>query len=193
MITYFEVNSSVYSETSSHFRQVEFQISHNIREHPLLMTSDGFWPFFTYLLTYLVLPYNVRFWGLSWTRLPTLISDVINGRSQIEIPFHFDRLKNELNTCLDKVVGFLVRHIGCGWASKSCLSLKLHQFSVLCNKRLRNNRIMTFCSIFHPCLQPSLGKKTKGQSSFWLDTDEPAGVFSFFHFEHTTIYALLST
>ena len=25
--------------------------------------------------------YNVLFWGLSWTPLPTLISDVINGRS----------------------------------------------------------------------------------------------------------------
>ena len=34
-----------------------------------------------YLPTYLVLLYNVRFWGLSWTPLPTLISDVINGRS----------------------------------------------------------------------------------------------------------------
>ena len=156
------------------------------------MTSHVFWPFLTYIPTYLVLLYNIQFLGLSWTPLPTLISDVINGLSQIEIPFHFDRLKNELKTCRDKVVWFLVRHIRCGWASKSCLSLKLHQFSVLCNKRQRNNRIMYFCSIFHPCLQPSLGKKTKGQSSFWLDTDEPAGVFSsFFHFEHTT--TLLST
>ena len=47
------------------------------------MTSDvfgHFWP--TYLPpTYLVLPYNVRFWGLCWTPLPNLISDVINGRS----------------------------------------------------------------------------------------------------------------
>ena len=34
------------------------------------------------LLTNLVLPYNVQFWGLSWTSLPTLISDVINGRSK---------------------------------------------------------------------------------------------------------------
>jgi hypothetical protein len=33
------------------------------------------------LPTYLVLPYNVRFLGLSWNPLPTLISDVINGRS----------------------------------------------------------------------------------------------------------------
>ena len=29
----------------------------------------------------LVLLYNVRFWGLSWTPLPTLISDVINESS----------------------------------------------------------------------------------------------------------------
>ena len=28
--------------------------------------------------------YNVPFWGLSWTTLPTLISDVINGRSLFE-------------------------------------------------------------------------------------------------------------
>ena len=36
-----------------------------------------------YLPTYLVLLYNVRFWGLSWTTLPTLILEVINGRSPI--------------------------------------------------------------------------------------------------------------
>ena len=35
------------------------------------------------LPTYLVLLYNVPFWGLSWTTLPILISDVINGRSRI--------------------------------------------------------------------------------------------------------------
>ena len=35
------------------------------------------------LSTYLVLLYNVWLRGLSWTPLPTLISDVINGRSQI--------------------------------------------------------------------------------------------------------------
>jgi hypothetical protein len=45
-----------------------------------------FWPFLTYLLTYLVLLYNVPFWGLSWTPLPTLISNVINGRSPITNP-----------------------------------------------------------------------------------------------------------
>jgi hypothetical protein len=33
------------------------------------------------LSTYLVPPYNVRFGGLFWTPLPTLISDAINGRS----------------------------------------------------------------------------------------------------------------
>ena len=33
------------------------------------------------LPNYLVLPYNVQFWGLSWTTLPTLILDDINGRS----------------------------------------------------------------------------------------------------------------
>jgi hypothetical protein len=42
-----------------------------------LMTSHVFWSFLTYLSTYFVLLYNVRFWGLSWTPLPTLISDVI--------------------------------------------------------------------------------------------------------------------
>ena len=34
-----------------------------------------------YLPTYLVLLLNIPFWGLSWTPLPTLISDTINGRS----------------------------------------------------------------------------------------------------------------
>ena len=48
------------------------------RERPL-MTSHVFWQFLTY--PSLVLPYNVRFWELSWTHLPTLIWDVINGRS----------------------------------------------------------------------------------------------------------------
>ena len=28
--------------------------------------------------------YNIQFWGLSWTPLPTLISDVINGRSLLQ-------------------------------------------------------------------------------------------------------------
>jgi hypothetical protein len=47
------------------------------------MSSHCFWPFLTYLPTYLVLLYNVRFGGLSWTPLPTLISDVI-GRKNVE-------------------------------------------------------------------------------------------------------------
>jgi hypothetical protein len=33
--------------------------------------------------TYLFLLYNVQLYGLSWTPLPTLISDVINGGSQV--------------------------------------------------------------------------------------------------------------
>ena len=41
-----------------------------------LMTSNVFWPFLTYLPTYLVLFYNIPFWGQSWTPLPTLILDV---------------------------------------------------------------------------------------------------------------------
>ena len=48
-----------------------------------LMMSHVFWPFLTYLPTYLVLLYNLRFWGLSWSPLPTLKSDVINGCSLI--------------------------------------------------------------------------------------------------------------
>ena len=45
------------------------------------MTSLVFWPFLTYLPTYLVLLYNVPFWGyLGPPRLPTLIWDVINER-----------------------------------------------------------------------------------------------------------------
>ena len=43
------------------------------------MTSNVFWPFLTYLPFLL---YNFQFWGLSWTPLPTLMSDVINGRSK---------------------------------------------------------------------------------------------------------------
>ena len=40
------------------------------------------------LPTYLVLLINIRFWGLFWTPLPTLISDVINGHS---LPY-YDRV-----------------------------------------------------------------------------------------------------
>ena len=32
--------------------------------------------------------YDVRFWGLSWSLLPTLISDVINGRSLMKTVPH---------------------------------------------------------------------------------------------------------
>ena len=55
---------------------------HNIERERPLMTSHVFWPFLTCLPT--LSYYNVRFSGLSWTPLPTLISDVINGRSQKE-------------------------------------------------------------------------------------------------------------
>ena len=44
------------------------------------MTSLVFLAIFD-LPTYLVLLYNVPFLGLFWTPLPTLIRDVINGRS----------------------------------------------------------------------------------------------------------------
>ena len=50
-----------------------------LREHSL-MTSLVFLAIFD-LPAYHVLLYNVPFWGLSWTPLPTLIWDVINGRS----------------------------------------------------------------------------------------------------------------
>ena len=44
--------------------------------------GNSLWPLAIFdLPTYLVLPYNVQFLGLLWTPLPTLISDVINGRS----------------------------------------------------------------------------------------------------------------
>ena len=41
----------------------------------------------------LVLLYNVPFWGLSWNPLPTLILDVINGRSpkQVSLSRHWSR------------------------------------------------------------------------------------------------------
>ena len=48
------------------------------------MTSDDLRRFSTTLSTYLYqqfIHYNVRFSGLIWTPLPTLKSDVINGRS----------------------------------------------------------------------------------------------------------------
>ena len=50
-----------------------------VRERPL-MTSHVFWPFLTYLLT---LSYSITsdFGGYLGPPLPTLISDVINGRS----------------------------------------------------------------------------------------------------------------
>ena len=51
--------------------RVSYQ-KNRVRERPL-MTSHIFWSFLTYLNTYLVLFYNVPFWGLSWTPLPTLI------------------------------------------------------------------------------------------------------------------------
>ena len=41
-----------------------------------------------YIPSYFVLLYNVQFLGLPWTLLPTLISDVINGRS---LMFHLLR------------------------------------------------------------------------------------------------------
>ena len=41
------------------------------------------------LPTYLALLYNVQFWGLSWTHLPILISDVINGRFLIKRCYFF--------------------------------------------------------------------------------------------------------
>ena len=45
---------------------------------PTLMRSHDFWPCWP---TYLPCPifYNVQFWGLYWTPLPSLIWDVING------------------------------------------------------------------------------------------------------------------
>ena len=45
------------------------------------------------LPTYLVLLYNVPFFGLSWIPLPTLISDVIDGRSRWRRSF-LDGLKS---------------------------------------------------------------------------------------------------
>jgi hypothetical protein len=47
------------------------------------------------LPTYLVLPYNVPFWGLFWTPLPTLMWDVINESSpsfNIKMVMFFDFL-----------------------------------------------------------------------------------------------------
>ena len=59
-----------------------FGISIYKRERPL-MTSHVFWPFLTYLptLSYFITPYFGDY--LPWTSLPTLISDVINVRSQM--------------------------------------------------------------------------------------------------------------
>ena len=38
------------------------------------------------LPNYIVLLYNVPFWGLSWTPLPTLVWDVINERPIVVLP-----------------------------------------------------------------------------------------------------------
>ena len=55
---------------------------HILGERPL-MTSHVFGHI---IPTYLVLLYNVRLMGLCWTPLPTLISDVIDGRSLMQGP-----------------------------------------------------------------------------------------------------------
>ena len=56
------------------------QLKNNAYHQSVLGTSindiSRFWPFLTYQPTF-----YFRLWGLSWTLLPTLISDVINGRS----------------------------------------------------------------------------------------------------------------
>ena len=67
-----------------HFSSFLGEKTFYIRERPL-MTSLIFWLFLTYLPTYPVLLYNVPFLGLFWTPLPTLIRDVINGRSLIKV------------------------------------------------------------------------------------------------------------
>ena len=66
-----------------------------------LMTSHVF-----DLPTYLVLLYNVPLWGLSWTPLPTLISDVINGRSLtfIYLPQYTKFLSQNHRSILNKPI-----------------------------------------------------------------------------------------
>jgi hypothetical protein len=49
------------------------------------MTSHVFLAIFD-LPTYLVLLYNIPFFGPSWTPLPTLMWDVINERSLTKVP-----------------------------------------------------------------------------------------------------------
>ena len=75
------------------------------------MTSLVFWPFLTYLPTYLVLLYNVPFLELSWTPLPTLILDVNNERSLWDHPLKTsaicrgERVKNWSNLSMDSPKG----------------------------------------------------------------------------------------
>ena len=76
---------------------------HNLRERPF-MTSHIFWPFSTYY-QYLVLLYNVQFLGLSWTPLPTIISDVINGRSGNH---RFISILSVLVLCIDGYIGISI-------------------------------------------------------------------------------------
>ena len=54
------------------------------RERPL-MTSHVFWPFLTYILTTLSYSIMSNFGGYLGPPLPTLTSDVINGRSSITL------------------------------------------------------------------------------------------------------------
>ena len=56
------------------------------------------------LPTYLILLYNVPFWGLSWTPLPTLIWDVINERSLMYITMWLILLGNRFLTASSAAV-----------------------------------------------------------------------------------------
>ena len=57
------------------------------------------------LPTYIVLLYNVRFLGLSWTPLPTLILDVINGRSHMIIASKYKHnLKKDFTSLCNCIV-----------------------------------------------------------------------------------------
>ena len=58
----------------------------------VVVTSDIFWSFLTYILTISdgFYPITSDVWGLFWTPIPTLKSDIIYGRS-----LSWEHLKNQ--------------------------------------------------------------------------------------------------
>ena len=80
----------------SQFKKIVFSLGTSINDVPhFLVIFD--------LPTYLVLLYNVPFFGLSWTPLPTLLRDVINERS-LKFFCHSSSRHTNRNNCALKQI-----------------------------------------------------------------------------------------